>query len=84
MACDGNCFECKYDDCILTDKELIKQMRRPKSTLKRKTQPNRIGNVKQGEFKAEFILTPLPGSPEVVRTWEVNNEGENKTKSMDG
>ena len=21
--CDGNCFECKYDDCIASDKEVL-------------------------------------------------------------
>lgn len=34
LVCDENCFECKYDDCILTDRELIRQMRQPKKRRK--------------------------------------------------
>lgn len=71
MPCDGDCFNCKYDDCILTDTELRRAMRKPKNPKpKRKVTPFRIGAPK-GEFKAEYILTPLPHSPEVQRTWEV-------------
>lgn len=73
MGCNEDCFNCPYDDCILTDKELIKQMRKPKkkqeSKIKRKCALHRIKTVK-GDFKKEFILTPLPGSPESQRTWE--------------
>ena len=65
-VCDGDCFNCKFDDCIITDKELVRQMREPK---KGKKKIYKIGKLK-GEFKAEYILTPLPGSPEVERTWE--------------
>lgn len=76
MSCDGDCFNCKYDDCILTDKELIRQMRKPKSIgTPYKPHKHRIHDVK-GEFKSEYILTPLPGSPESQRTWEVNEKNE--------
>lgn len=37
--CDGNCFECKYDDCIATDKEIngfnVKEKALSKNTEKR-------------------------------------------------
>lgn len=71
--CDGDCFNCKYDDCILTDTELRRAMRKKSVIKKRKKQKNRIGKLK-GEFKAEYILTPLPHSPESQRTWSVDDE----------
>lgn len=84
MLCDGDCFNCKFDDCILTDRELARQMRAPKKKVEKKEkakaikkslpkQANRIGKLK-GEFKLEYILTPLPGSPESERRWGVNND----------
>lgn len=84
MSCNGDCFNCKYDDCIITDSELRKQMREKREkkkteeekkikTKKRKVTPFRIG-VPKGELKAEYILTPLPHSPESQRTWSVNED----------
>ena len=80
-VCEGDCFNCVYDDCILTDTELRRIMRKPRAPKpKRKITPFRIGEPVT-EFKAEYILTPLPGSPEVKRTW--GEDDESKVKPVD-
>ena len=76
FVCDGDCFNCKHEDCIITDTELVKQMRKKGKNItskRRKTTPFRIGAAEK-EFKAEYILTPLPDSPEVKRKWGVKKD----------
>lgn len=60
--CNGDCFNCTYDDCKISYRDLIKQM----TVKKRKYTQHRMKKVK-GDFKAEYILTPLPGNCPVER-----------------